>query len=169
MDANAEQRPAWPSVIAGFALMFVLYQAAEGIQTVIAPRNPVGPALMLVSLVIAWPIGRWLGGNGYDRFGLALKPRWWAILVGGDLIAALAKFASLAIGSATGSTGPSPNTSALTASAVVIGVSQHIHSFCGRGHPDARLPVETPYPSVSISGRLHCSPRSLHCQPYLAF
>ena len=102
MDANAEQRPSWPKVIAGFLLIFVVYQAAEGLQTVIARGNPLGPALMLLSLILAWPVGRWLGGRGYDRFGLAFSRRWWAILLGGLLLAAIAKLGSLVVGSAGG-------------------------------------------------------------------
>jgi membrane protease YdiL (CAAX protease family) len=107
-------RPSWPRVIAGFALMFTVYQAAEGLQTMIAPGNPAGPALMLAALLLAWPIGRWLGGRGYDRFGLSLTPGWWAILIGGLVIAALAKLASLALGLETGAFAVSGTVQALT-------------------------------------------------------
>lgn len=120
MDANAERRPSWPKVIAGFLLIFVVYQAAEGLQTVIAPGNPLGPALMLLSLILAWPVGRWLGGRGFDRFGLSLSRRWWAVLLGGMLVAALAKLGSLAIGSATGVYAGAMTASTVTASAVAM-------------------------------------------------
>lgn len=120
MNATAEEKPALTKVIAGFVLMFVLYQAAEGAQTVIAPGNPLGPALMVAALAIAWPIGRWLGGNGFDRFGLALTGRWWAVLLGGMLIAALAKLTSLAVGAAGGIYAVSVEPLAVPASAVAI-------------------------------------------------
>ena len=119
MSAETQTRPSWPKVLAGFALMFVVYQAAEGLQTVIAPGNPAGPALMIASLLLAWPIGRWLGGSGYDRFGLELSRGWWAVLLGGMLLAALAKLASLTIGSGAGVYTPS-TAQALTASAAAM-------------------------------------------------
>lgn len=102
MDTNAMVRPSWPKVLAGFAVMFALYQAAEGLQTVIAPGNLAGPALMVLALLAAWPIGRWLGGRGYDRFGLGLGRGWWMILLGGLVLAGLAKLASLTLGLQTG-------------------------------------------------------------------
>lgn len=120
MDANAMGKPSWPRVLAGFAAMFVLYQAAEGLQTVIAPGNPAGPALMLLSLAAAWPIGRWLGGRGYDRFGLQLRRGWWAVLLGGLVLAALAKFASLALGFGAGAFALSGPAQALTLGAIAL-------------------------------------------------
>lgn len=47
-----DSRPARASplrVAAGFLLMLVVYQAAEGLQTVIAPRSPLGPLLMVAA------------------------------------------------------------------------------------------------------------------------
>jgi membrane protease YdiL (CAAX protease family) len=113
-------RPSWPQVLAGFALMFVLYQAAEGLQTVIAPGNPAGPALMLAALLLAWPIGRWLGGRGYDRFGLSLTPGWWAMVIGGILLAALARLASLALGLEIGVFAVSGTMQALTVGTLLM-------------------------------------------------
>jgi membrane protease YdiL (CAAX protease family) len=95
--AQAEHRNSWPRVLAAFAAMFAVYQASEGLQTVIAPGNPVGPALMLAALLVAWPLGRWLGWRGYDAFGLQFAPGWAALLLGGLLLAALAKFSTLAL------------------------------------------------------------------------
>jgi membrane protease YdiL (CAAX protease family) len=108
----------WPRLLAGFALIFVVYQGAEGLQTVIAPASPAGPTLMLAALVLAWPVGRWLGGRGYDRFGLSLKPGWWAILLGGIGLAALAKLASLSLGLQTGVYSVSGTPYALTIAAI---------------------------------------------------
>jgi membrane protease YdiL (CAAX protease family) len=120
MDANAMSGPSWRKAAAGFALMFILYQAAEGLQTVFLPGSPIGPALMLASLVIAWPIGRWLGGSGYDRFGLGLTRGWWAVLAGGMLLAVTAKLASLAVGSGLGVYLPSGLAAPLTLAAIAI-------------------------------------------------
>ena len=120
MDANAMARPSCARLLAGFALMFVVYQAAEGLQTVIAPVSPAGPALMLIALLIAWPIGRWLGGRGFDRFGLALGPGWWVILLVGLALAALAKVASLALGLQTGVYAVSGAVQVLTVGTVAV-------------------------------------------------
>jgi membrane protease YdiL (CAAX protease family) len=87
----------WPRVLAAFAAMFVLYQAAEGLQTVIAPGNPLGPILMLAALLVAWPLGRWLGWRGYDAYGLQPVSGWAGLLIGGMLLAAMAKLSSLAL------------------------------------------------------------------------
>ena len=40
-------------LLAGFLLLFVVYQASEVLQTVYAPDNPLGPALMLAALLLA--------------------------------------------------------------------------------------------------------------------
>jgi membrane protease YdiL (CAAX protease family) len=87
----------WPRVLVALAVMFVVYQASEGLQTVIAPGNPIGPVLMLVALAIAWPLGRWLGWRGYDAFGLQIVRGWPLLLIGGVLLAGLAKLAALAL------------------------------------------------------------------------
>jgi membrane protease YdiL (CAAX protease family) len=87
----------WSRVLVAFAILFVIYQASEGLQTVIAPGNPLGPILMLVAVLVAWPLGRWLGWRGYDAYGLSLTPGWWGILIGGLLLAGLAKLAALAL------------------------------------------------------------------------
>lgn len=81
---------------AGFLLLFVVYQASEGLQTVFAPGNPLGPALMLLALGLAWPVGRWLDGSGYRAFGL-VRRNWFGILTSMLLLAALAKLAAEAV------------------------------------------------------------------------
>jgi membrane protease YdiL (CAAX protease family) len=82
--------------------MFVVYQASEGLQTVFAPGNPIGPLLMLVALAMAWPLGRWLGWHGYDAFGLELARGWELMLIAGFLLAGLAKLSALALSPAVG-------------------------------------------------------------------
>jgi len=81
---------------AGFLLLFVVYQASEGLQTVFAPGNPLGPALMLLALGLAWPVGRWLDGSGYRAFGL-VRRNWFGILASMLLLATLAKLAAEAV------------------------------------------------------------------------
>ncbi len=93
-------------VAIGFALLFVVYQAAEGLQTVVAPVSPVGPALMVLALLLAWPVGRFLGWRGYDAYGLDLKPRSLALLIAGMIVAALAFLASRSLGIGMGIYGP---------------------------------------------------------------
>ena len=95
--ADSQYSNDWSKVLVAFAVMFAIYQASEGLQTVFAPASPIGPALMLAALLVAWPLGRWLGWRGYDAFGLELVPRWWALLVGGMVLATLAKLAALAL------------------------------------------------------------------------
>ncbi len=80
----------------GFLLLFTVYQASEGMQTVFAPGHPLGPALMLVALLLAWPVGRWIDGSGWRAFGLHGRG-WIGILGGGLLMAMLAKLAAEAI------------------------------------------------------------------------
>jgi len=83
-------------LVLGFLLLFVVYQTSEGLQTAFAPGNPLGPALMLLALLLAWPVGRWLDGSGWRAFGLHGR-RWVGILGGGLLLAMLAKLAAEAI------------------------------------------------------------------------
>ena len=83
-------------VLPGFLLLLVVYQASEGLQTVFAPGNPLGPALMLLALLLAWPVGRWIDGSGFHAFGL-VRARWPGLLVGGLALAILAKFAAEAV------------------------------------------------------------------------
>jgi membrane protease YdiL (CAAX protease family) len=94
---HTERQNTWPRVLAAFATMFAIYQASEGLQTVIAPGNPLGPVLMLAALLVAWPLGRWLGWRGYDAFGLQFERGWVPLVVGGILLAALAKVSTLAL------------------------------------------------------------------------
>ena len=94
-------RASWPKVAAAFLVLFALYQASEWWQTIHDPASPIGPALMLLALLAAWPIGRWLGGSGYAAFGLENFPRWWLWLPVGMMLAAAAKAATLIWGPGT--------------------------------------------------------------------
>lgn len=115
-------RPGWGRILAAFALLFVVYQTAEGLQTVFAPGNPLGPALMVAAALLAWPVGRWLGWRGYDAFGLDASPASVPLLCGGLLIAFLAKLASLSAGFGAGLVVPSASAPAgLTLATVTLG------------------------------------------------
>nr|WP_166181018.1 type II CAAX endopeptidase family protein [Altererythrobacter segetis] len=100
-----------------FVLLFAVYQISEGLQTIIAPASPAGPALMVLTLLLAWPLGRWLGWRGYDAYGLDLQSRSFAILGAGMLIAAVAFLTSRSLGTAMGIYSA---TSAVAASSGVI-------------------------------------------------
>jgi membrane protease YdiL (CAAX protease family) len=81
-----------------FAILFGLYQTAEYLQTRVVPPSPLGPVLMLATVLVAWPVGRWLSGGGYDAYGLDRRIdslRWlgaWFVL------AIMAKLGALAVG-----------------------------------------------------------------------
>lgn len=100
--ADPRTRAKFARIAIAFAVLFVVYQASEGLQTVLAPKSAVGPALMVFALLLAWPLGRFLGWSGYDAYGLDLQPRSFALLVAGILIAALAFLASRFLGTAMG-------------------------------------------------------------------
>lgn len=92
-------------VAVGFALLFITYQAAEAMQTWPPVRSQWGAAVMVLALLIGWPVGRWLGWRGYDAYALDLRPRSFALLGGGFVLALLAKGAALWIGLAIGAYG----------------------------------------------------------------
>lgn len=93
-------------VAIGFALLFIVYQAAEAMQVWPPIRSPWGGAVMVAALLIGWPVGRWLGWRGYDAYALDLRRRSFALLAGGFVLALLAKAAALWIGLAVGAYGP---------------------------------------------------------------
>lgn len=95
-------RASWPRVLVASGTIFLVYQASEAMQTVLGWPGPAGPALMLASLLIAWPLGWWLGFAGYDAYGLRLRRDVPRILACGMLLASLAKLASLTIGLSLG-------------------------------------------------------------------
>lgn len=105
-------------LLAGFLILFVVYQASEGLQTVFAPGNPVGPALMVLSLLLAWPIGRWIDGRGFASFGL-VGERWLGILGGALMLAFIAKLAAETLAMTVGAESWSPAL-AIPASAVAL-------------------------------------------------
>lgn len=105
-------------LLVGFLILFAVYQASEGLQTVFAPGNAIGPALMVLALLLAWPVGRWIDGSGYRAYGL-VRHHWFGFLVGGLLLAILAKLAAETIAMATGVEAFTPAL-AIPASAVAL-------------------------------------------------
>ena len=80
-----------------FVVLFALYQSAEGIGANVLHSFAVQAGLMLACVLVAWPLGRWLGFRGYDAYAL-VGSGWPAWLAGGLLLAALANLAALAMG-----------------------------------------------------------------------
>jgi membrane protease YdiL (CAAX protease family) len=85
-----------------FAILWLLYQAAEGVGARWLHSFAVQATLMSACVVVAWPLSRWLGFRGYAAYalggGCALH-RW---LPAGLLLAVLAKFAAVWLGLRTG-------------------------------------------------------------------
>jgi membrane protease YdiL (CAAX protease family) len=91
-----------------FAILWLLYQAAEGVGARWLHSFPVQAALMLGCVLAAWPLSRWLGYRGYAAYALAGGHgwRWW--LPGGLLLAVLAKFGAVSLGLQLGVYAPDP-------------------------------------------------------------
>lgn len=83
-----------------FALLFVLYQAAEGIGVRLLHSVSVQAAFLLVVVVGAWPVGRWLGFRGYDAYALEGRRAAPLLLVGGLALALLMKYVAVCVGMA---------------------------------------------------------------------
>lgn len=115
-------------VILGFLLLFGVYQTSEGLQTVFAPGNPLGPGLMLLALVLAWPIGRWIDGRGFAAFGL-VRSRWIGYLAGGFLLAGIAKLAAEAFALESGIEALSPQVAVPLASLAIAAITTFIPSL----------------------------------------
>lgn len=108
------QRPHISRVAGAFIIMFAVYQTSVGLQTVYAPTSPIGPSLMVVALLLAWPLGRWLGWQGYDAYGLDLRRRSLALLGAGMILSSLAFLASRLLGSAMGIYSPNDGMAAVS-------------------------------------------------------
>jgi membrane protease YdiL (CAAX protease family) len=83
-----------------FALLFVLYQAAEGIGTRLLGSVPVQAAFLLAMVLGAWPLGRWLGFRGYEAYALEWRRAAPLLLVGGLALALLMKYVAVCVGMA---------------------------------------------------------------------
>lgn len=81
-----------------FLVLFAIYQSAEGLGARLLHSFPVQAGLMVAAVLLAWPIGRWLGYRGYDAYGLDLKPRSFALLGAMLALAFAAKAVAIAWG-----------------------------------------------------------------------
>lgn len=88
--------------IAAFAILFGLYQAAEGVGALLLHSDMVQAVIMIAALLTAWPIGRWLGDRGYDAYGLDLSQGSLRLVLGGLVLASMARLAALFWGLANG-------------------------------------------------------------------
>ena len=135
-------RASWPKVAAAFLVLFALYHSSEWWQTIHDPASPIGPALMLLALLAAWPIGRWLGGSGYAAFGLENFPRWWLWLPVGMMLAAAAKAATLIWGPGTPVwTGSIPAAGAIAFMLISTFVPSVVEDILTRGFLLRQVPV----------------------------
>jgi membrane protease YdiL (CAAX protease family) len=83
-----------------FALLFVLYQAAEGIGARLPGNVSVRAVILLAMVVGAWPLGRWLGFRGYEAYALEWRKAAPLLLVGGLVLALLMKYVAVCVGMA---------------------------------------------------------------------
>jgi membrane protease YdiL (CAAX protease family) len=83
-----------------FALLFVLYQAAEGIGARLIGSVAVQAAFLLAMLGAAWPLGRWLGFRGYEAYALEWRRTAPLLLAGGLALALLMKYVAVCVGMA---------------------------------------------------------------------
>lgn len=82
-----------------FAVLFLLYQSAEGVGERWLHSFAVQATLMVACVLAAWPLSQWLGWKGYGAYALQLRPaRGWAWLAGGLMLALLGKAVAVATG-----------------------------------------------------------------------
>lgn len=86
-------RHSWRVVLA-FALLWLLYQSAEGVGMLWLHNTAVRDVLMTASVLLAWPLSRWLGWRGFGAYALD-GDGWWRWLPGCLLLAVLAKFVAV--------------------------------------------------------------------------
>ena len=137
----------WRKTATAFLLLWLLYQGSEALQTRFAPGQPVGPALMLLALLAAWPLGKWLGSPGYGSYALSCTPGWAWILAAGLVAAVLAKFGSLEAGRVLGVFVHSPQPATgfapllVVTAAVTTFIPSLVEDILTRGFMMGALPV----------------------------
>jgi membrane protease YdiL (CAAX protease family) len=102
-------------VVPVFAVLWLLYQSAEGLGARWLQSFPLQAGLMIACVALAWPLSRWLGYRGYGAYALGggAGLRWW--LPTGLLFAVLAKFATIWFGLRLGIYATDPSAPALGA------------------------------------------------------
>lgn len=81
----------------GFAVLWLLYQSAEGVGVRWLHSFALRDGLMVASVLLAWPLSRWLGYRGFAAYALAGGGwrRWLPFCL---LLSVLAKFGAVALG-----------------------------------------------------------------------
>jgi len=107
---------------AAFALLFVVYQSAEGLGGRVLDNFAVQAALMVAALLGGWPVARWLGWRGYEAYGLDRRRTSFAILAAGLMLTLIVKGAALAAGLSAGiaSVGAAPGAPGVLAGAGLV-------------------------------------------------
>ena len=111
MDTPRSTRSTARSAL-GFALLFLLYQSAEGIGDRMLHSFSAQAGLMLACVLAAWPVSRWLGYRGLEAFALPMRGRDLIWLVPLLVLAFGLKGAALQAGLALGIYQPDPAGSA---------------------------------------------------------
>ena len=112
-----------------FAILFVLYQSAEGVGQRWLGNFAVQAGLMVACVVAAWPLSRWLGFRGYGAYALDLRVQAFAWLGFGLLLAVAAKAAAIAIGLHMGMLRASGSASPLLAALPMLLLSTFVPSI----------------------------------------
>jgi len=120
---------------AAFAILFLLYQSAEGVGARLLHSFAVQAALMTLALAAAWPVGRWLlASGGYRAYALERRADLPFLLAGAMLLAFAAKAAALLLGIALGAyriapAEAAPGAAAAAGTALLLMVSTFIPSL----------------------------------------
>lgn len=101
-QAAVKASPSPYKVAVVFALLFIAYQAGEGLATRVLQSDALLVALRLTFLPLAWLCGRALGFRGLDAWYMGLTPGWGKLLAACFVLATVAKAGALAIGAAFG-------------------------------------------------------------------
>lgn len=112
--------PSLAKRIAGFLVLFALYQSAEGIGGRWLHSFAVQAGLMALALLATWPVARWLGWPGWRAYALEPRRAAWGWLAASLLLAAGLKLAAVRLGLALGIYVPAAG--AIPASAVLAGL-----------------------------------------------
>jgi len=109
-----------------FAVVFALYQSAEGIGGRLLHNGAVSAVLMLAAFLSAWPLSMWLGYKGFGAYGLSLRRDAGRILLAGLLLMMCVRLAAVFVGVAAGahSLAPLPSVpSGLALAGVLVGAA----------------------------------------------
>ncbi|MBU6247534.1 MAG: CPBP family intramembrane metalloprotease [Xanthomonadaceae bacterium] len=100
------EAPRWRA-IAVFAVLFVLYQSAEGVGQRLLHSDALQAALMIGCVAAAWPLSRWLGWRGYGAYALDRRSSSLAWLGFGLAVALIANALAILVGERLGVYAPS--------------------------------------------------------------